>query len=83
MSSIFNIRLLESVVGSVRTTPQTRQIASHLKTVGDISGVEAATLYKARSLTRRIADLRDAGVSIKSERKRDVTGQRYVRYVLA
>ena len=33
-------------------------------------------------LPRRIADLRELGMPITSERKRDLQGQRYVRYVL-
>lgn len=63
--------------------PQTHRIAQHLRDVGNISGVEASAMFKTRSLTRRIADLRDCGIEIKSEFKKDSTGQRYVRYVLS
>lgn len=62
--------------------PMSRQIADHLLLTGNISGVEANAMYKCRSLTRRMTDIRDAGVNVVSEFKKDVTGQRYVRYVL-
>jgi hypothetical protein len=61
-------------------TTQTNQILTHLQTVGHITGVEAAALYRSRCLPRRIADLREQGYRIKSIPKRDITGQRYVRY---
>lgn len=66
-----------------KLTPQARQIGGHLLEAGSISGIEAAALFRTRSLTRRISDLRARGIEIESERKVDTTGQRYVRYVLA
>ena len=60
-----------------------RQILDHLKKVGSISAVEAQALYKCRSLSRRICDLKDAGFKVVSELKYDTTGQRYARYSLA
>lgn len=62
-------------------TPQSQTVLKHLKAVGDISCMEAHTLYKIRSLTSRIADLRKRGHIILSMHKRDTTGQRYVRYI--
>lgn len=62
--------------------PQTRAIATHLSKTGNISGVEAAAMFKTRHLPARIKELRDAGVVIISSTKYDTTGQRYVRYVL-
>lgn len=59
---------------------QCRVILDHLQKAGSISGVEAAALYKVRSLPRRICDLEAQGIPIRRERKVDVTGQRYVRY---
>ena len=59
---------------------QREMLRRHLTTIGTITQVEAAALYKVRSLTKRIAELRDAGMRIESEWRRDMTGQRYVRY---
>jgi len=55
----------------------------HLHAVGSISSLEAATLYKCRSLSRRIATLREDGLDIFSEWCKDLTGQRYVRYYIS
>ncbi len=62
---------------------QTQKILDHLTKVGSISWVEANDLYRVRSLTRRIADLREAGHEIVSEWRKDHLGQRYTRYSLA
>ena len=61
---------------------QRDKILAHLKQVGSISFVEANDLYRCRSLTRRIADLREAGYDIISEWRKDTLGQRYTRYSL-
>ena len=61
---------------------QNDKILDHLQKVGSISSLEAWTLYSVRSLTRRIKDLRESGIDIISERRRDNNGQRYVRYSL-
>ena len=61
---------------------QNNKILQHLKRVGSISWVEANDLYRVRSLTRRIADLREMGHEIISEWRKDTLGQRYVRYSL-
>ena len=61
---------------------QNQILLSHLLRIGNISGLEASGMYKVRSLTRRIADLKTYyGMGITSERKVDATGQRYVRYI--
>ena len=62
---------------------QKQKILDHLMKVGSISWVEANDLYRVRSLTRRIADLRQAGHDIVSEWRKDHLGQRYTRYSLA
>ena len=59
---------------------QTSKILDHLINVGSISFVEANDLYRCRSLTRRIADLREGQWPILSEWRRDALGQRYTRY---
>ena len=59
---------------------QNDQVLDHLQTIGSITGLEAWDLYRVRSLPRRIADLKERGWIIVSERRRDHLGQRYVRY---
>ena len=63
--------------------PQTRTIFNHLYDVGELSPVEAWSMYKCRSLTRRIVDIKEKlGCDIVTLRKRDHSGQRYTRYLL-
>jgi len=61
---------------------QNSTLLQHLKTVGSISALEAQAIYKVRSLSSRISELRKSGYAIEAERKVDLTGQRYVRYHL-
>lgn len=63
-------------------SPQCKTVLEHLQSEGSITGAEAATVHRIRHLPRRIADLKDAGWSIHTDLKEDVTGQRYARYVL-
>lgn len=65
------------------TMSQNDKILTHLRKAGSISWVEANDLYRVRSLSRRIADLRQSGHDIASEWKRDLLGQKYTRYSLA
>lgn len=67
---------------SKKISPQCQIVLRHLSdpTFGSITGAEASTVYRIRHLPSRIWDLKDAGVAIKTERKVDPTGQRYVRY---
>ena len=62
--------------------PLTAQILAHLQRAGDISGIEAAALYRCRDLPKRISELRAEGVSIIRHMKQDPTGQRYARYTM-
>lgn len=77
-----NLNTLRRLVNVGAFAPQTAKIASHLTETGTITGVEAAAIYKCRSLPRRIKDIRDAGVEIDGQIKHDLTGQRYTRYTL-
>ena len=63
-------------------TPQAKLILDHLSRHGSISAVEAAAVYRVRHLPRRILDLKEAGHGIRTEQRKDPTGQRYVRYHL-
>jgi hypothetical protein len=65
----------------VKESQETR-ILRHLMSEGSITGVEAAAIYKVRSLTKRISTLVDRGAHIDREWRKDMTGQRYVRYRL-
>lgn len=62
---------------------QDEMIKRHLQSVGTITCAEAQTVYRCRSLTSVVARLRNEGLPIKSVRKTDPLGQRYVRYTLA
>nr|WP_319513392.1 helix-turn-helix domain-containing protein [uncultured Cohaesibacter sp.] len=60
--------------------PQTKKILKHLKEIGSISNVEAQDQYRCRSLSKRICEIQEAGFVILKEWKKDLQGQRYVRY---
>jgi len=60
--------------------PQDLALFNHFKVLGTITAVEAATLYKVRSITSNISRLRKAGMKITTSFKKDLTGQRYARY---
>lgn len=62
-------------------TPQDSSLENHLRLIGSITAVEAATLYKVRSITSNIHRLRRAGLKITTDFKRDITGQKYARYL--
>lgn len=63
--------------------PQLTMLVAHLSTYGSISALEAANLYRIRSLSRRINDLEAHGYEFRRERRKDPSGQRYVRYHVA
>lgn len=63
-------------------SPQARIVLNHLQAVGSITAVEASAVHRVRSVSRRITEINDEGFRIRKEHKRDVNGQRYVRYVL-
>jgi hypothetical protein len=62
--------------------PQTAIIFHHLKTRGSITGVEAAAVYRARSLSKRISEIKEAGHNVVRVLHKDATGQRYAKYYL-
>ena len=66
-----------------RMKPQVQIIKDHLLRVGNISGMEAAGMYKCRHLPARIHELRAAGMGITAVWRKDNAGQKYVRYVLS
>jgi len=67
---------------TMKLTPQAQTILRHLQSVGSITNVEANAVHRVRSLSRRITEIRGAGHTINKLRRRDCTGQIYVRYSL-
>jgi hypothetical protein len=61
---------------------QKEMLINHFQITPTISGVEAASVYKIRSLPRRILDLKEIGYEFDTEWRKDPTGQRYKRYTL-
>ncbi|MDR5879043.1 helix-turn-helix domain-containing protein [Caballeronia sp. LZ032] len=66
----------------MKLSPQAQLVLRHLQSVGSITNVEANAVHKVRSVSRRITEIQDAGVKIAKVRRRDHTGQVYVRYSL-
>ena len=61
---------------------QTDMLIKHFEMAGSITNVEAQAVYKIRSLPRRICDLEEQGYTFLRQWKKDLTGQRYVRYTM-
>ena len=61
---------------------QLDMLKMHFEKEDSISGVEASAVYKIRSLSRRICDLKEEGFVFVAEWKTDPTGQRYKRYTI-
>ena len=64
-------------------TPQADAVLNHLIAAGSVTAVEAAAVLRVRHLPARIFELSKAGYEITRTRRKDSTGQRYVRYGLA
>lgn len=71
-------------------SPQGKAVLIHMTSTGSISGLEASSIHRVRSLPRRILDieakLKETGLDqrfqIQRVRKKDVLKQRYTRYHL-
>ena len=61
---------------------QREMLIEHFRNTETLSVMEAHTVYKIRSLPRRIMDLKDMGYEFEHERRTDATGQRYMRYIV-
>ena len=61
-------------------TPQMKTVLTHLQRRGNISPMEALTVYGICRLASRVCELRDLGYGIKTNLKRDDTGHKYARY---
>lgn len=62
--------------------PQTQLVLDHLKEYGHITPVEAGAVYKIRSLSKRISEIKESGIKVKTQLKADACGQRYAHYSL-
>jgi len=65
----------------IKFSPQALVVLRHLKNQGSITAVEASAVHRVRSLSRRITEIA-THFCIEKDHKKDVTGQRYVRYSL-
>ena len=63
-----------------RLAPQARKLLVHMRKYKHITALQAADLYRIRSLPRRILDLKEAGVVIRTKLKTDKLHQRYAKY---
>lgn len=68
--------------GAQWLTPQAAKVLDHMIVTGTITNIEAHAVLQVRSVSRRITELRNAGLDITVEHKRDSQGQRYARYSL-
>lgn len=62
--------------------PQTRKVLAHLETKGTISPLEAFGVYGITRLAARINEIRQAGVGVITEMRKDAKGTRYASYAL-
>lgn len=62
--------------------PQTRQVLSHLESKGSISPLEAFGVYGITRLAARINELRQAGMDVTTNMRKDAKGTRYASYSL-
>lgn len=62
---------------------QCKRIKAHLESGKTITGMDALNLFGCWSLPRRILDLKERGMRIKSESIRLDNGKRVTRYSLA
>ena len=63
-------------------TSQVEWLMKHFQVKESISSSEARKVYGIESLPRRIMDLKNRGYDFEHERKSDLRGKRYTRYIL-
>jgi hypothetical protein len=62
---------------------QRETILNHLQRFGTISPLEASHVYGVQRLASRIDELRQLGIAIITNMKKDARGHRYADYILA
>lgn len=65
---------------AVTDMTQVEILCEHFRFKRTITPLEARTLYRIESLSRRICDLKELGLKFKKRRLLDLTGRRYVVY---
>jgi hypothetical protein len=55
-------------------------LLNHFKVRDSITNIEAQAVFRMRSLSRRVCDLKSRGYKFRKDMRTDATGQRYVRY---
>lgn len=59
---------------------QVNMLLDHFRVTPTISALEAAALFRIRSLSRRVNDLEALGYTFHRDVRKDSTGQLYTRY---
>lgn len=76
-------RLTNETYNLDRLTPQSRLVVKHMARAGSISLREALADHSIQSLTRRITEIKDEEIAVRTERLlHPITKQRYSRYSL-
>lgn len=65
---------------TIKLSPQSLIVLRHLRKTRSITNVEANAVHGVRSVSRRITEIIRAGFLIEKDFRKDVNGQRYVRY---
>lgn len=66
----------------ITLTPQAKLVLDYLNSGKSLTQMIALNNLGVGSITKRIAELRKAGHTIKTDRKLDHFGQRYAEYVM-
>lgn len=83
MSDTFTIGSTTDLATDIRLGKQCRTILAHLKEGKNITQMKAMGVYHIARLSSVIADLRDAGYVIDTEKCADEVGGQYASYKLA
>lgn len=62
--------------------PQAKTILTHMRRRGSISPMQALLTYGIPRLAACVYDLREAGIGVKTEMRKDEAGHQYARYSL-
>lgn len=70
------------IATAIRLKPQAKKVLLHLEKRGTISNLEAWATYGITRLAACVYDLREVGIEIASDLRKDEAGKRYTRYSL-